>query len=139
MSVFTLHPSMRGGHIMPLPFEIHQLRQLSLARGPCAQGRKKRSSPEVLNTRRPRASRTPVARDFGKCFKLDVNKEVMPYGVYTYENVEMGACSILFEVGSLKGHVCRQPVFLRKKSIKRWYMCSRSVSTADVKSSARAE
>ena len=21
-------------------------------------------------------------RDFGKCFKLDVNKEVMPYGVY---------------------------------------------------------
>ena len=23
-------------------------------------------------------------RDFGKCFKLDVNKEVMPYGVYTY-------------------------------------------------------
>ena len=33
-------------------------------------------------------------RDFGKCFKLDVNKEIMPYGVYTYENVEMGACSI---------------------------------------------
>ena len=30
----------------------------------------------------------PMAlREFGKCFKLDVNKEVMPHGVYTYENV----------------------------------------------------
>ena len=33
-------------------------------------------------------------RDFGKCLKLDVNKEAMPYNVYTYENVNMGACSI---------------------------------------------
>ena len=33
-------------------------------------------------------------RDFGKCFKLDVTKEIMPYSVYTYENVNMGACSI---------------------------------------------
>ena len=33
-------------------------------------------------------------RDFGKCFKLDVAKEVMPYNAYTYENVTMGACSI---------------------------------------------
>ena len=33
-------------------------------------------------------------RDFGKCFKLDVSKKVMPYNVYTYENVNMGACSI---------------------------------------------
>ena len=24
-------------------------------------------------------------RDFGKCFKLDCHKEVMPHGVYTYE------------------------------------------------------
>ena len=32
-------------------------------------------------------------KDFGKCFTLGVNKEVMPYGVYTYENVNMGACS----------------------------------------------
>ena len=31
---------------------------------------------------------------FGKCFKPDVNKEGMPYGVYTYGNVTMGACSI---------------------------------------------
>ena len=31
---------------------------------------------------------------FGKCFKLDVSKKVMPYNVYTYENVTMGACSI---------------------------------------------
>ena len=33
-------------------------------------------------------------RDFGKRFKFDCHKEVMPYGVYTYENVSMGACSI---------------------------------------------
>ena len=30
----------------------------------------------------------------GKCFILDVNKDVMPYNVYTYEHVNMGACSI---------------------------------------------
>ena len=28
-------------------------------------------------------------RDFGKCFKLDVSKEAMPYNVYTYENVSI--------------------------------------------------
>ena len=33
-------------------------------------------------------------RDFGTCFKIDVNKEAMPYNVYTYKNVNMGACSI---------------------------------------------
>ena len=33
-------------------------------------------------------------RYFGKCFKLDVNEHVMPYNVYTYENVNVGACSI---------------------------------------------
>ena len=31
---------------------------------------------------------------FGKCFKLDVSKEAMPYNVYTYENVSMDACRI---------------------------------------------
>ena len=31
---------------------------------------------------------------FGKCFNLSCQKEVMPYNVYTYENVRMGACSI---------------------------------------------
>ena len=30
----------------------------------------------------------------GKCLKLDVNKEVMPHNVYTYEHVSMRACSI---------------------------------------------
>ena len=39
---------------------------------------------------------------FGKCFKLDVNKEVMPYGVYTYEHVSMGACSIQSALDILK-------------------------------------
>ena len=41
-------------------------------------------------------------RDFGKCFKLDVSKEVMPYNVYTCENVTMGACSIQSALGILK-------------------------------------
>ena len=33
-------------------------------------------------------------RDFGKCFNLGCHKEVMPYGVYTHQNVNMGACCI---------------------------------------------
>ena len=37
-----------------------------------------------------------------KCFKLDVSKEVMPYGVYTYENVTMGACTIQSALDILK-------------------------------------
>ena len=45
----------------------------------------------------------PMAlREFGKCFKLDVSKEVMPYNVYTYENVSMGACSIQSALDILK-------------------------------------
>ena len=40
-------------------------------------------------------------RGFGKCFKLDVSK-VMPYNVYTYENVTMGACSIKSALDILK-------------------------------------
>ena len=45
----------------------------------------------------------PMAlRDFGKCFNLDVSKEVMPYDVYTYENVTMGACSIQSALDVLK-------------------------------------
>ena len=41
-------------------------------------------------------------REFGKCFKLGVSKEVMPYNVYTYENVTMGACSIQSALDILK-------------------------------------
>ena len=33
-------------------------------------------------------------RELPKCFKLDVSKEVVPYGVYTYGGVKMGAASI---------------------------------------------
>ena len=33
-------------------------------------------------------------RAFGECFKLTCHKEVMPYNIYTYENVSMGAASI---------------------------------------------
>ena len=45
----------------------------------------------------------PMAlREFGKCFKLDASKEVMPYNVYTYENVSMGACSIQSGLDILK-------------------------------------
>ena len=39
---------------------------------------------------------------FGKCFKLGASKEVMPYNVYTYENVNMGACSIQSALDILK-------------------------------------
>ena len=41
-------------------------------------------------------------RDFGECFKLDVSKEVVPYNVYTYENVTMGACLIQSALDVLK-------------------------------------
>ena len=34
--------------------------------------------------------------------KLDGNKEVMPYNVYTYGNVNMGACSIQSALDILK-------------------------------------
>ena len=45
----------------------------------------------------------PMAlREFGKCFKLDASKEAMPYNVYTYENVNMGACSIQSALDILK-------------------------------------
>ena len=33
-------------------------------------------------------------REFPKCFNLDVPKDAMPNGAYTYENVKMGAASI---------------------------------------------
>ena len=37
----------------------------------------------------------PMAlREFGGCFKLDCHNEVMPYEIYTYENVSMGVCRI---------------------------------------------
>ena len=41
-------------------------------------------------------------RDFGRCFNLDFHKEVMPYGVYTYQKVEMGACRIHDALNILK-------------------------------------
>ena len=40
--------------------------------------------------------------EFGKCVKLDCHKEVMPYGVYTYEHVSLGACSIQSALDMLK-------------------------------------
>ena len=39
----------------------------------------------------------------GKCFKLGCHKEAMPYDVYTYENVNMGAASIQSALDILKG------------------------------------
>ena len=45
----------------------------------------------------------PMAlREFCKSFKLDVSREVMPYNVYTYGNVIMGACSIQSALDILK-------------------------------------
>ena len=31
-------------------------------------------------------------RGFSECFNLDCHKEVMPYGVYTHQNIDMCAC-----------------------------------------------
>ena len=46
----------------------------------------------------------PMAlRNCGKCFKVDCHKEeVIPYNVYTYENVNIGAASIQSALGILK-------------------------------------
>ena len=41
-------------------------------------------------------------RDFGKCFKLGVSKEIMPYSVYTYGHVTMGGCRIRDALDILK-------------------------------------
>ena len=41
-------------------------------------------------------------REFGECFKLDCHKEVMPYEIYTYENVSMGVCRIQDAIDVLK-------------------------------------
>ena len=41
-------------------------------------------------------------RYFGKRFKLDVSKEVMPYNAYTCEHVTMGACRIQDALDILK-------------------------------------
>ena len=40
--------------------------------------------------------------EFGKCFNLDCHTEVMPYNVYTYGNVNVGACSIRSALDVLK-------------------------------------
>ena len=45
----------------------------------------------------------PMAlRNFGKCFELDCHKQVMPYDVYIYGNVNIGAASIQSALGILK-------------------------------------
>ena len=40
--------------------------------------------------------------NFGKCSNLKCHKEVMPYTVYTYEHVSMGAASIQSALDVLK-------------------------------------
>ena len=40
--------------------------------------------------------------NFGKCFNLKCYKEVMPYNMYTYENVSMGAASTQSALDTLK-------------------------------------
>ena len=39
---------------------------------------------------------------FGKCFNLSCHKEVMPYNVYTYENVSIDSVSIKSALDVLK-------------------------------------
>ena len=53
---------------------------------------------------------------FGKCFNLDCHKEVMPYNVYTCENVNLGACSIQSALDILKDE--DKPQFL--DNIEKW-------------------
>ena len=45
----------------------------------------------------------PMAlREFGKCFNLDCHKEVMPYGIYTHQNDDIGACCVQDALDILK-------------------------------------
>ena len=45
----------------------------------------------------------PMAlNEFGKCVKLAVSKEVMPYNIYTYENVSRGTSSVQDALAVLK-------------------------------------
>ena len=41
-------------------------------------------------------------RGFGDCFKLDISKEVMPYNIHTYDNVNLGVCRIQDAIDVLK-------------------------------------
>ena len=46
---------------------------------------------------------TPMAlAKFGKCFNLTCHKEVMPYNVYTYENVSMWCCFYSIRIRCIK-------------------------------------
>ena len=46
--------------------------------------------------------------EFGECFELDCHKEVMPYEIYTYENVSMGVCLIQDAIDVLKTEYDKQ-------------------------------
>ena len=60
----------------------------------------------------------PMAlREFGKCFKLDVSKEIVPYDIYTYENVSTGAASIQSALDILNDSDKQQ--FL--KNVEQWW------------------
>ena len=56
-------------------------------------------------------------REFGGCFKLDCHKEVMPYEMYTYENVSMGVCRIQDAIDVLKTEDDKQQVL---DNIEKW-------------------
>ena len=47
-------------------------------------------------------------REFGKCFNLDCHKEVMPYGIYTHQHVDMGACCVQGALDILKDDDAQQ-------------------------------
>ena len=45
----------------------------------------------------------PMAlHEFGECFELDCHKKVMPYEIYTYENVSKDVCCIQDAIDVLK-------------------------------------
>ena len=54
-------------------------------------------------------------REFGGCFKCHI--EVMPYEIYTYENVSMGVCRIQDAIAVLKTEDDKQQLLY---TIEKW-------------------
>ena len=61
----------------------------------------RKNKTDIIVTDSYKLSPMPLS-EFGKYFKLGVSKKVMPYNIYTHENVTMGACSIKSALDILK-------------------------------------
>ena len=67
--------------------------------------------------------------EFGECFELDCHKEVLPYEIYSYENVIMGVCRIQDAIDVLKTEDDKQH-FL--DNIEKWGCTRQRYETSDV-------